>query len=236
MATSPCRSCQPRPVEGDVGDRELPHGSRRRPCCGLRGLRLYHDGLQLLPQPALPEVPGRRCKGLACRPRGRAVAGAVLSRGVHAACSHRRHRLPEQDRDLQPLVQSLGRPHRHHLRAAHLGFGAHPSPARAHDLPGGGISPDGTRWVSCRPGFFLPVRVLWRLYRRLLLEKLIGTRLYFFGNQTPLADAQAFAAHLAPLRNAEWVVYAKRPFGGPPRPCWPICRAIHTASPSPTAA
>jgi hypothetical protein len=86
-------------------------------------------------------------------------------------------------------------------------------------VPGGGISPDGTRWVSCRPGFFLPVRVLSRLYRRLLLEKLIAThkagRPYLFGNQTPLADAQAFAAHLAPLRNAEWVVYAKRPFGGP---------------------
>jgi hypothetical protein len=86
-------------------------------------------------------------------------------------------------------------------------------------VPGGGISLDGERWVACRSGFFLPVRVLSRLFRRLLLEKLIAThkagRLYLFGNQTPLADAQAFAAHLAPLRNAEWVVYAKRPFGGP---------------------
>jgi putative transposase len=86
-------------------------------------------------------------------------------------------------------------------------------------VPGGGISPDGQRWVSCRPGFFLPVRVLSRLFRRLFLEKLVAIhqagRLSFFGEHTELADAQSFAAYLAPLRKAEWVVYAKRPFGGP---------------------
>ncbi len=86
-------------------------------------------------------------------------------------------------------------------------------------VPGGGISLDGKRWVSCRPGFFLPVRVLSRLFRRLFLEKLIAAhqagRLKFFGDHAALADAQAFAAYLAPLRKAEWVVYAKRPFGGP---------------------
>ena len=82
---------------------------------------------------------------------------------------------------------------------------------------GGGISLDGERWVSCRPGFFLPVRVLSRLFRRLLLEKLIAAhkQLQFFGNHAPLAKAQAFATYLAPLRRTEWVVYAKRPFGGP---------------------
>jgi hypothetical protein len=86
-------------------------------------------------------------------------------------------------------------------------------------VPGGGISLDGQRWVSCRPGFFLPVRVLSRLFRRLFLEKLAAAhqagRLKFFGDHAALADAQAFAAYLAPLRRAEWVVYAKRPFGGP---------------------
>jgi hypothetical protein len=86
-------------------------------------------------------------------------------------------------------------------------------------VPGGGISPDGQRWVSCRPGFFLPVRVLSRLFRRLFLEKLVVThqagRLSFFGDHAHLADAQSFAAYLAPLRKTEWVVYAKRPFGGP---------------------
>jgi putative transposase len=73
--------------------------------------------------------------------------------------------------------------------------------------------------VSCRPGFFLPVRVLSRLFRRLFLEKLVAAhaagRLRFFGDHAHLADAQSFAAYLAPLRKAEWVVYTKRPFGGP---------------------
>jgi len=84
-------------------------------------------------------------------------------------------------------------------------------------VPGGGIALDGKRWVSCRPGFFLPVRVLSRLFRRLFLERLIAAhkQLQFFGNHTPLADAQAFATYLAPLRKTEWVVYSKRPFGGP---------------------
>ena len=86
-------------------------------------------------------------------------------------------------------------------------------------MPGGGLSPDGSRWIACRPGFFLPVRVLSRLFRRLFLDRLIalheGGRLVFFGEQAHLADRAAFSAHLAPLRKAEWVVYAKRPFGGP---------------------
>ena len=86
-------------------------------------------------------------------------------------------------------------------------------------VPGGGISLDGQRWVSCRPGFFLPVRVLSRLFRRLFLEQLAAAhdagRLKFFGDHARLAERGAFAAYLAPLRKAEWVVYSKRPFGGP---------------------
>ena len=85
--------------------------------------------------------------------------------------------------------------------------------------PGGGLSPDGARWISCRPGFFLPVRVLSRLFRRLFLEGLAtlhaAGRLTFHGDLAHLAEANAFAALLAPLRRADWVVYAKRPFGGP---------------------
>jgi hypothetical protein len=73
--------------------------------------------------------------------------------------------------------------------------------------------------MSCRLGFFLPVRVLSRLFRRLFLEKLLAAhqagRLTFFGNHAVLADPQAFATYLAPSRKAEWVVYAKKPFGGP---------------------
>lgn len=86
-------------------------------------------------------------------------------------------------------------------------------------VPGGGISLDGKRWVACRAGFFLPVRVLSRLFRRLFMEKLIAAHkaghLKFFGIHDALANPQAFATYLAPLRRAEWVVYAKRPFGGP---------------------
>jgi Putative transposase/Transposase zinc-binding domain len=86
-------------------------------------------------------------------------------------------------------------------------------------VPGGGISPDGEHWVSCRPGFFLSVRVLSRLFRRLFLEKLMAAhhagRLSFFGDHAPLTACRAFTAYLRPLRKTEWVVYAKRPFGGP---------------------
>ena len=86
-------------------------------------------------------------------------------------------------------------------------------------VPGGGIALDGERWVACRPGFFLPVRVLSKLFRRLFLDKLAAAyklgRLQFFGDHARLADAQAFAALLAPLRKTKWFVYAKRPFAGP---------------------
>jgi predicted Zn-ribbon and HTH transcriptional regulator len=86
-------------------------------------------------------------------------------------------------------------------------------------VPGGGLSPDGTRWVACRPGFFLHVQVLSRLFRRLFLEGLMDLhhagKLTFFGDLAGLSDAKPFAAWLAPFRKAEWVVYAKPPFGGP---------------------
>jgi hypothetical protein len=86
-------------------------------------------------------------------------------------------------------------------------------------VPGGGISADGQRWIACRPGFFLPVRVLSHLFRRLFLEKLAvaheAGRLRFFGDHAKLVERRAFAAYLAPLRKAEWVVHAKRPFAGP---------------------
>ena len=86
-------------------------------------------------------------------------------------------------------------------------------------VPGGGLSSDGKSWMACRPGFFLSVRVLSRLFRRRFLEELgkahRADRLQFFGEHAPLADARAFADWLAPLRKCEWVVYAKRPFAGP---------------------
>jgi len=86
-------------------------------------------------------------------------------------------------------------------------------------VPGGGISIDGSRWIACRPGFFLPVRVLSRLFRRLLLQGLkkahADGRLNFFNNHLRLAEKAIFNAYLKPLSKTEWAVYAKEPFAGP---------------------
>jgi hypothetical protein len=86
-------------------------------------------------------------------------------------------------------------------------------------VPGGGPSLDGLRWVACRPGFFLPVHVLSRLFRRLFLEGLQAAfnarELKFFGELAALADAAAFRRRLAELRKVDWITYAKPPFGGP---------------------
>jgi hypothetical protein len=86
-------------------------------------------------------------------------------------------------------------------------------------VPGGGLSPDGTRWIPCRPGFFLPVRVLSRLFRRLFLTALQQAfdagQLRLAGALQALIDPHRFADHLQPARQTEWVVYAKRPFAGP---------------------
>ena len=86
-------------------------------------------------------------------------------------------------------------------------------------VPGGGVSPDGERWIGCRPGFFLPVRVLSRLFRRLFLamlrEAYVGEQLRFVNTLASLTDPNAFARYLEPAARVEWVVYAKAPFGGP---------------------
>jgi hypothetical protein len=86
-------------------------------------------------------------------------------------------------------------------------------------VPGGGLSLDGQRWVACKPGFFLPVRVLSRLFRRRFLEELgaahRGGELQFFGEYAELSDPKAFTEWLSPMGKCEWVVYAKRPFAGP---------------------
>jgi Putative transposase/Transposase zinc-binding domain len=86
-------------------------------------------------------------------------------------------------------------------------------------VPSGGLSRDGSRWIACKPGFFLPVRVLSRLFRRLFLDGLAALhaagRLAFLGDLAPLAEKCALDAALAPLRCSDWFVYAKRPFAGP---------------------
>lgn len=86
-------------------------------------------------------------------------------------------------------------------------------------VPGGGIAHDGTRWISSRPAFLLPVRVLGKLFRRIFLTRLIALhdagQLNFFGAMSNLADRRTFLRHLAPVRQKRWVVYAKPPFAGP---------------------
>jgi Putative transposase len=106
-------------------------------------------------------------------------------------------------------------------------------------VPGGGLAKDGSRWVSCKPNFCLPVRVLSKLFRRLMLSKLAAAhaagKLQFFGAHAHLTAAKAFAAFLAPLRKTRWFVYAKRPFAGPKTVLAYLSRYTHL-SPSRTAA
>jgi hypothetical protein len=98
-------------------------------------------------------------------------------------------------------------------------------------VPGGGLSQDQARWVACRPRYFLPVEVLSALFRRLFLQMLIAThdagRLQFFGDHARLADKAAFHAYLKPLRNIDWVVYAKEPFAGPQQVLRYLSRYTH---------
>ena len=98
-------------------------------------------------------------------------------------------------------------------------------------VPGGGPSADRTRWIGCRPGFFLPVKVLSRLYRRLFLTRLQAAfdagQLRFFGDLARLDEPAVFAACLRPLRAIPWVVYAKRPFGGPEQVLDYLARYTH---------
>jgi hypothetical protein len=98
-------------------------------------------------------------------------------------------------------------------------------------VPGGGLALDADRWVPCKPGFFLSVRVLSRLFRRRFLEELQNAhrhgQLKFFGEHVDLSDADAFADWLAPLRQCEWVVYAKRPFAGPQQVLAYLSRYTH---------
>ncbi len=106
-------------------------------------------------------------------------------------------------------------------------------------VPGGGISGDGSRWVSARPAFLLPVRVLGKLFRRLFLTRLMtlhdAGRLDFFGSIAHLADRRMFQRHLAPVRKKRWVVYARPPFAGPEAVLAYLSQLTLTAWPSRTA-
>jgi len=98
-------------------------------------------------------------------------------------------------------------------------------------VPGGGLSPDGKGWIGCRPGYFLPERVLSQLFRGMFLEKLLAAhkegRLQFFSDLADLAEPRAFSAYLAPLWQLDWVVDSKRPFAGPEQVLRYLSRYTH---------
>ena len=124
----------------------------------------------------------------------------------------------------EPVVVARGEQHPLRAQAGEAGY---------KEIGGvrGGIAPDGDRWVRCRRDFFLPVRVLSRLFRRLFLEGLQtlhdAGELQFFTNLASLKDASAFRTYLGPLRKSEWVVFAKRPFAGPGQVLAYLARYTH---------
>ena len=181
-----------------------------------------------------PKCQARAAQPVAGSAAGRSAAGRVLPRRLHAAGTDQSPSRTPTRPSIYDLLFAVAAETLRTIAAdpKHLGaqvgvtlvlhtWGSalthHP---HVHGIvPGGGLAADGERWVACRPGFFLPVRVLSRLFRRRFLEELAAAhhagRLKFFGEYAGLIDARAFAAWLAPLRACEWVVYAKRPFAGP---------------------
>ena len=233
MASRECRARQPRPDEGHERDRALPHGGARRSCRALRRLRYTVIAYNSCRNRHCPKCQGGAAKEwLAERaaellPVGyfhlvftlpgpiadiayqnkaviydllfKAAAEATLT--IAADPKHLGARI-----GITAVLHSWGSAMTHHPHVLMI-------------VPGGGLSDKGERWIASRPTFFLPVRVLSRLFRRLFLKMLAvaheADRLMFFGDHAALADRARFAAFLAPLRKAEWVVYAKKPFGGP---------------------
>src|SRR5271168_974067 len=175
---------------------------------------------------------GRRAGAMAGCPPGRTVAGSLFPRRVHLARAGRGNRVPEQGRrailfaaSAEAMTTLAANPRR---LGAQIGVVAvlhtwgqtlthHP---HVHCVvPGGGLSHDGTRWIAGRPNFFLAVRPLAKLFRRLFLERLQKAydagALNFFGDLVDLANPASFGALVADMRAIDWVVYEKKPFGGP---------------------
>ncbi len=232
----PRRPSEPRPTQGRLGDPSLPHRGARRPCRALPRLRLCRDRLRLVPRPALPEVPGA-----AHAPGSRthqadllpvAYYHVVFTLPATIAAIALQNKAAVYDLLMKAAAETLttiaADPKRLGVRIGftsvlHTWGSALTHHPHVHIIvPGGGLSPDGSRWIACWPRFFLPVRVLSRFFRRRLLEGLLALhearRLTFFGDLAELAGRDAFTARLAPLRRAEWVVYAKRRSASPTLP------------------
>src|SRR3954451_3856324 len=201
----------------------------------MRRLWIGSLRLQLVSQPALPEVSGPRACRMARSAAGRVTASAVFPRRLHPAGGGGGDRVPEQTRGLRhPVPRGAEAMRDVAANPRHLGaeIGAvavlhswgqtmtyHP---HLHCIvPAGGLSPDQTRWIASRPGFLLPVRVLSRRFREVFVARLRAAfaagELRFSGKLATLAEPAVFAERLADLSGVEWVVYAKPPFAGPER-------------------
>ena len=219
----------------------LPYGGARRACRALRERRLRpHDNrLQLLPQPALPQVSGggfaRLDGGAGGRVAARPYFHVVFTLPAEVAdIAYQNKRV-----DLRPAVQgksakrcrplppipSTSAPRSPITSVLHTWGSAMTHHPHVHMIvPGGGLSITKGRakarnkrqWIACRKGFFLPVRALSKLFRRLMLDKLadahVADKLAFFGAHAHLTEHRAFKRFLRPLRRRKWFVYAKRPF------------------------
>ena len=224
MASGPGGSSESGSTQGHVGHRTLPQCRAGWPCAVLPGLRPNPDRLQLLSQPALPWLEARQTEllpveyyhvvftlpapiaDIAYQNKSMIYnilfrAAAETLRTIAADPKHLGARI-----GVTMVLHTWGSAMTHHPHVHCV-------------VPGGGVSNDGQRWIPCRPGFFLPVRVLSRLFRRLFLEQLLlaynAGQLQFFGQHRSLHNPQTFDNYLQPVRNIDWVVYAKRPFAGP---------------------
>jgi hypothetical protein len=263
MASSQCRPCQPRPTQGDVDDRELPHGSARGSCRTLREreLRPHPDCLQLLPQPSLPKVP----EPAPAKAGGAAAREWLAERETEllpVPYFHVVFSLPAKIADIayqnkaaiydilfkasaETMITIAADPKHLGARIGVLsvlhtwGSALNHHPHVHMIVPGGGISLDRERWVACRPDFLLYVGVLSRLFRRLVLEKLTAAHsagtLQFFSKHAALANARAFAAYWRRCATVTGWFTANDPSADPRKFC-ATSPAIPTVLPSPTAA
>src|SRR5208337_4217509 len=223
----------------------MPYRRPRRSSAAVRRLFVSGRQLSLVPQPALSQVSVHGSRSLAQQASRQPVASGVLSRGLHPAGTTGTPCTPQPTLALRPavsaasetLLQIAADPH--HL-GARIGVLAvlhtwsqnlrhHP---HLHCLvPAGGLARDHSRWIACRPGFFLPVRVLSRLFRGKMLAFLKQAykqgELRCLGTAASLAEPRQFYSLLRLLRHKEWVVYSKPPFGGPEHVLKYLARYTH---------
>ena len=220
----------------------------------LRRLRPRPHRLQLVPQPALPEVPGAGPRRVAGR-RGRPSCCRCRTSTSSSRCRRRSPRSPSRTRRRSTPSCSGPRPRRCARSPPIPSISAPRSASSPCSTPGArtctiirtsiascraaACRSDGTRWIACRPGFFLPVRVLSRLFRRLFLDELQAAfeagELGFFGELAGLADPPPSPAGSRDCAGSSGSSMPSRPSAARPR-CWPISAATPTASPSPTPA